>query len=231
MSTKNRNPRMGDIQKEDTIASLTSILTQYTVQMDEFYKLHHVDGMDSSNHLYLIRIPDLDVEKRNLVIEKMAERGVATNVHYKPLPMMTAYGKDCSGFPNSYDYYRYTICHQAMLYATDVLKNKKFDVNSTISACITHYIEAYVKDGINLKHLPIVVCNYEGGGVSDTSEGRATSLKAQYKMLKKCFRKDHRRYMMKMALSGQLMKQKISTTPWLHDIYETLASAAYSRRK
>ena len=39
MSTKNRNPRIGDIQREDTIASLTSLLTQYTVQMDEFYKL------------------------------------------------------------------------------------------------------------------------------------------------------------------------------------------------
>ena len=35
----------------------------------------------------------------------MAERGIATNVHYKPLPMMTAYGKDCSAFPNSYAYY------------------------------------------------------------------------------------------------------------------------------
>ena len=38
-------------------------------------------------------------------MEKMAERGVSTNVHYKPLPMMTAYGKDCSDYPNSYDYY------------------------------------------------------------------------------------------------------------------------------
>ena len=66
---------------------------------------HHVEGMDSSNHLYLIRIPGIDVETRNEIIEKMAEEGVATNVHYKPLPMMSAYGKDCSGFPNSYDYY------------------------------------------------------------------------------------------------------------------------------
>ena len=67
---------------------------------------HHVKGMDSSNHLYLIRVPGIDVEQRNLIIEKMAERGVATNVHYKPLPMMTAYGKDCSAYPNSYDYYK-----------------------------------------------------------------------------------------------------------------------------
>ena len=67
--------------------------------------VHHTEHMDSSNHLYLIRIPGIDVETRNKIIEKMAERGVATNVHYKPLPMMTAYGKDCSAYTNAYDYY------------------------------------------------------------------------------------------------------------------------------
>lgn len=70
---------------------------------------HHVAGMDSTNHLYLIRIPGIDVETRNLVIERLAERGVATNVHYKPLPMMTAYkalGWEIADFPCAYDYYR-----------------------------------------------------------------------------------------------------------------------------
>ena len=63
-------------------------------------------GMDSSKHLYLIRVPGIDSEQRNVLIEKMAEKGVATNVHYKPLPMMTAYGEDCSEYPNAYDYYK-----------------------------------------------------------------------------------------------------------------------------
>ena len=67
--------------------------------------VHHTEYMDSSNHLYLIRVPGIGEAERNRIIEKMAERGVATNVHYKPLPMMTAYGKDCSAYPNSYDYY------------------------------------------------------------------------------------------------------------------------------
>ena len=71
--------------------------------------IHHADSMDSSNHLYLIRIPGVTVEQRNEIIEKMAEHGVMTNVHYKPLPMMTAYkalGWDIKDFPNSYDYYQ-----------------------------------------------------------------------------------------------------------------------------
>ena len=67
---------------------------------------HHVEGMDSSNHLYLIRVLGISEKQRNDIIEKMAEQGVATNVHYKPLPMMTAYGKDCSQFSCSYDYYK-----------------------------------------------------------------------------------------------------------------------------
>lgn len=70
--------------------------------------VHHTDFMDSSNHLYLIRVPEIDVEQRNEIIEKMAERGVATNVHYKPLPMMTAYKESSGGierYPSAYDYY------------------------------------------------------------------------------------------------------------------------------
>lgn len=71
--------------------------------------VHHTDNMDSSNHLYLIRIPGISVEKRNEIIKTLAEQGVSTNVHYKPMPMMTAYidlGWNINDFPNSYDYYK-----------------------------------------------------------------------------------------------------------------------------
>ncbi len=70
---------------------------------------HHTNSMDSSNHLYLMRIPGISEDKRNDIITGMAERGVSTNVHYKPLPMMTAYrayGWDIKDFTNSYDYYK-----------------------------------------------------------------------------------------------------------------------------
>lgn len=85
------------------------IIKRYDATCDELgisHLVHHTDIMDSSNHLYLIRIPGIEVDTRNLIIEKLAEQGVATNVHYKPLPMMTAYGNDCSNYPNAYDYYR-----------------------------------------------------------------------------------------------------------------------------
>ena len=84
------------------------MMKQYDATCDELgisRLVHHTKGMDSSNHLYLIRVPGIGEDERNLIIEKMAERGVATNVHYKPLPMMTAYGRDGSNYPNAYDYY------------------------------------------------------------------------------------------------------------------------------
>lgn len=66
---------------------------------------HYTDDHQSSGHLYLTRVPGITAEQRNEIIIKMAELGVATNVHYKPLPMHTAYKKlgfDIKDFPNAY---------------------------------------------------------------------------------------------------------------------------------
>lgn len=66
---------------------------------------HYGDDHQSSGHLYLVRLLGKDAEYRNEVIRKMAERGIACNVHYKPLPMMTAYknlGFDIKDYPNAY---------------------------------------------------------------------------------------------------------------------------------
>jgi len=68
--------------------------------------LNHKDADHcSSHHLYLVRLLGKTREEVNKVIEQMAERGIATNVHYKPLPMMTAYkaiGFDIKDYPNAY---------------------------------------------------------------------------------------------------------------------------------
>ena len=70
------------------------IIEKYDKTCDELgisHLVHHTDCVNSSKHLYLIRIPGADEEKRSEIITKLAELGVSTNVHYKPLPMMTAY--------------------------------------------------------------------------------------------------------------------------------------------
>lgn len=69
---------------------------------------HYCENYRSSGHLYITRIPDINEEKRNDIIAKMAERGVACNVHYKPLPLLTAYknlGFNIKDYPNAYKNY------------------------------------------------------------------------------------------------------------------------------
>lgn len=66
---------------------------------------HYTDEHQSSGHLYITRVPGIGLEERQEIIVKMAEAGIATNVHYKPLPMMTAYknlGFDIKDYPNAY---------------------------------------------------------------------------------------------------------------------------------
>ena len=75
--------------------------------------LNHFDANHaSSGHLYLVRMLDKTLEQRNEIIIRMAEQGIACNVHYKPLPMMTAYkalGFDIADYPNAYNQYRNVI--------------------------------------------------------------------------------------------------------------------------
>ena len=66
---------------------------------------HYADKYQSSGHLYITRIPGITLEQRQEIIVKMAEAGIACNVHYKPLPMLTAYKKqgfDIKDYPNAY---------------------------------------------------------------------------------------------------------------------------------
>lgn len=70
---------------------------------------HKDENHRSSGHLYITRIKGIDEKQRNEIIIKMAERGIACNVHYKPLPMLTAYKKlgfDIVNYPNAYDFYK-----------------------------------------------------------------------------------------------------------------------------
>ena len=89
-----------------TVDEFVNRYEQQAVAVKSYGFLNH-KGEDhcSSHHLYLVRLLGKTREETNKVIEQMAERGIATNVHYKPLPMMTAYkalGFDLANYPNAY---------------------------------------------------------------------------------------------------------------------------------
>ena len=104
---------LGQLQRyQDILARRRQIIEMYNEALPglNIGILKHYDSdFESSGHLYLVRLLGKDVEYRNEIIVKMAEKGIATNVHYKPLPMHTAYkhlGFDIKDYPNSYEMYK-----------------------------------------------------------------------------------------------------------------------------
>ena len=97
---------------EGMLTRRKEIIKRYNKELEEcnVAVLNHLKSDSTSScHLYLVRILDADVEQRNEIITKMAERGIACNVHYKPLPMMMAYknlGFDIKDYPNAYNLYK-----------------------------------------------------------------------------------------------------------------------------
>ena len=91
------------------LARRKKIISEYDRNLKKLGVLpieHYNDRVQSTGHLYLVRLPGKTMEQRNQLIEKMAQRGIATNVHYKPLPLLTAYknlGFDIENYPNAFD--------------------------------------------------------------------------------------------------------------------------------
>lgn len=103
---------------------------------------HYADKWESSGHLYLTRIPGITLSQRNEIIKKMAEHGVACNVHYKPLPMHTAYknlGFDIADYPRAYAYFKNEVTLPLHTSLTDE------DVEYVIER-YTEIVKAYISD-------------------------------------------------------------------------------------
>ena len=96
---------------------------------------HYAHDKQSSGHLYLMRISGIEEKERNEIIARLAEKGIAANVHYKPLPMMTAYrnlGFRIENYPNAYHQFKNEItlplhtklCDEDVEYIIDVMKQQ-----------------------------------------------------------------------------------------------------------
>lgn len=91
-------------RRRDIVARYDAAIKPLGIQGLDHFNAEH----ESSGHLYITRVPGITSEQRNEIIHKMADCGIACNVHYKPLPMHTAYkalGFDIADFPNAYAYF------------------------------------------------------------------------------------------------------------------------------
>lgn len=105
---------MGQLSRyEELLNYRKAIINRYDELLEDVEGVevlkHYTNDNTSSGHLYLVRLTGKDEEFRNEVIIKMAEEGIATNVHYKPLPLLTAYnnlGFKIEDYPNAFDMYK-----------------------------------------------------------------------------------------------------------------------------
>jgi dTDP-4-amino-4,6-dideoxygalactose transaminase len=109
-ATKERIEGMMDTVVEGFESQLDQLFRDEAIDITSDVQVleHYGENHASSGHLYLVRLMGKDVEFRNEVINEMAKRGIACNVHYKPLPMMTAYknlGFDIKDYPNAYNHF------------------------------------------------------------------------------------------------------------------------------
>ena len=130
--------RYGDLlaRRKQIIERYDAVLKPLGVEVLEHYGQEH----SASGHLYLTRIPGIDVQQRNEIITKMAEMGVACNVHYKPLPLLTAYknlGFDIASFPNAYAHF----ANEITLPLHTRLTDEQVDY---VTDCYTKILRAYL---------------------------------------------------------------------------------------
>ena len=134
---------------EELLNYRKDIIARYDKELmgrDDIHVLKHfTQDYTSSGHLYLIRLVGKDENFRNEVISKMAEAGIATNVHYKPLPMLTAYknlGFNIEDYPNAFNMYKNeitlplntTINLEQVEYVINMLLNSKEELENNNSA-------------------------------------------------------------------------------------------------
>lgn len=124
---------LGQLERYDSLVSKRhEIIEMYNKGLKQF-NIMYLDHKDSSGHLYMLRLNSYSLKARNSLIENLAKKGVSCNVHYKPLPLMTAYksmGFSIKDYPNAFDYYKNELTlplhtklsHEDVEYVVDTLK-------------------------------------------------------------------------------------------------------------
>lgn len=122
----------------------------------------------------------------------------------------------------NYVCFRGVIGHQTMLYSSKVFDVVKYDLRFRICACVTHYITAFKRYRMKFLYIPVVISNYEGGGVSDCASGRKQSILGKRQCLREEFGISYYWYTFLMYITLHRLKQWLSTLKWFEPTYRKL---------
>lgn len=133
-------------------------------------------------------------------------------------------------YPSQFDdYFCYTmvLCHQATLYPTFLLKERKYNIDYKIAADYEYYVYAY-KHGYELKHIPVVIARYQGNGTSETVKNRRRAVTELQRAVKENYSKEeYRKVWLKAQLHGIGIKRFLVKQGFFYPIYRILARIRY----
>ncbi|MGN0802215.1 MAG: glycosyltransferase [Candidatus Faecivicinus sp.] len=132
-------------------------------------------------------------------------------------------------YPDFSDYLCFTmvLCHQATIYPVELLKERRFDLSYRIASDYAYYVYAY-KHGTEIRHIPVVISDYEGGGVSERTENRRITLRERKRILKECFtRQEYQKNWRRAQLHGMGIKHFLVQQDWFYPIYRKMAEIYY----
>ena len=132
---------------------------------------------------------------------------------------------------NDYVCFTKTLCHQSTIYPLKLLKQRSFNTDYRIDADFEYYVNAYC-NGTKIKHIDMIISNYEGGGVSETPKNRKESIKKAKLILKKNLG-NKRYYLAKFKADLRLFsfKQWLSSLSWFYPLYIKIAAKHYGRKQ
>lgn len=131
----------------------------------------------------------------------------------------------------NYVCFKGVIGHQTIIYSAEVFKKLKYDLRFPICACITHYITAYKRYNMTFKYVPVVISNYEGGGVSDCAKGRRKSIMDVRICLHEEFGISYYWYNFLMIVTLKRLKQWLSMQEWFEPTYRKMTMLIKGNRE
>lgn len=132
---------------------------------------------------------------------------------------------------NEFSLFRNVPCHQVCFYSTELFKKRAYEIKYTVRADYDHFLYSCYEENAICEHMDVVICNYEGGGYSETPENRKKSALQHREITDKYMGKQAAKYRLIMALTLAPLRTKMAESPTWSKAYNGLKSAIYKIKK
>lgn len=132
---------------------------------------------------------------------------------------------------NDFALFRNVPCHQVCFYSTELFKKRAYDIKYTVRADYEHFLYSFYEENAVCTHMDVIVCNYEGGGYSETAENRKKSALQHREITDKYMAKQAKKYRTVMLLTLAPLRTKMAESPTFSKAYNGLKSAIYKIKK